>query len=70
MQGLARRRLERERTGALLSGGLDSGSILAAMLETGLDFGICSFRFGGHPSDDEINATARWQQLCPQIRSR
>ena len=26
----------------LLSGGLDSGSILAAMLETGIPFGICS----------------------------
>ena len=52
----------------LLSGGLDSGSILAAMLETGLDFGIATFRFGDYPSDDEINATASWQHLCPRCR--
>ena len=37
------------------------------MLETGLDFGICTFRFGEHPSDDEINTIARHQALCPQV---
>ena len=31
-----------DRPCVLLSGGLDSGSILAAMLATGLEFGICS----------------------------
>jgi hypothetical protein len=51
----------------LLSGGLDSGSTLAAMLETGIPFGICTFRFGDYPSNDEISAAARHQTLCPQI---
>ena len=51
----------------LLSGGLDSGSILAAMLETGLEFGICTMQFGDYPSEDVLAATARHQQLCPSV---
>lgn len=60
------------KTCVLLSGGLDSGSILAGMLHAGKKFGVATINFGGAdvPSLDVQAAQLRWQALCATRRPK
>lgn len=55
----------------LLSGGLDSGVILAAMVAAGrTDFDVVTMQFGQYPSEDNRGAKARHEKVAPHIPFR